>query len=263
MPKNIKTKKEETGEAKEKNTVKEKSALKSAVRKTAKDVKKDKAHADAKVVFMKKKIKPVAQEKTAREKFVPVVQEKTSVDVQKEILGDSQEKHFAKWVAKDFVRSREDVLFYWGSAAAAILVILWSIKDGNWISFVTFVTLLVVIAFELKSVPRDVEYKIDIDGISIDGRLYKFEDIRSFEIVQKEDLNVLKLQLKSSLFPVKELFLDPSQNLAFMQALMEYFLPQEKQEETLFNFNTKRELTEEEFIDKQVNDYLKGKGKNL
>jgi hypothetical protein len=170
-----------------------------------------------------------------------------------------EDRHFAKWVGRDFFRSKEETLLYYLSLVAGIVAILFSIRDRNWLSLITFATLFVVVVFELRTESKDINYEINIDGILIGDRLYKFEEIRSFEISRKGDFNVVKLQLRNSLFPMRELYLDESQDIAYMQALLEYFLPEEKQEDMLFNFKSGKKLTEDEFIDQKVNEYLKGK----
>ncbi|MFA7169572.1 MAG: hypothetical protein WC178_01840 [Candidatus Paceibacterota bacterium] len=205
-----------------------------------------------------KKMEAVKSDKK-KKKVASEVNAKTKPEVRKEGKEDKMEaeKYFAKWTAPDFLRTEDETLFYKISFVAAIIVIVWAARDGSWVTLVTFASLLVVILFELRTKPREIEYGIDIDGISIGGRLYKFEEVRSFDLVEKNGRNIVQLQLRNSVFPIKELHLEEHQDLDYMQALLEYFLPQEKQEDVLFNFKDGKKLTEDEFIDEKVNEYLK------
>lgn len=174
---------------------------------------------------------------------------------------EEDKKYFAKWTEKDFKRTGEEAWFYRVSLVAATLGMLWAAYDRNFLTFFTFFILTVVILLELRWESRDVEYEVNMDGIFIAGKSYRFEEIKSFEITKKGDCDVVKFQLKNSIFPVKEMYLNAAeQDLPFMRALLKHFLPEETQEEKLFNFTkAEKKLTEEEYIDKKVNEYLKGK----
>lgn len=178
-------------------------------------------------------------------------------------MEDDEDKTFVKWVGKSFLRPEGERFFYQVSLVASLIVFLWSVLDGSWLAAATFLTLVVIIVFELRDVPRDVDYEINIDGISIDGRLYRFDDMHSFELAKKGEFDVVKLQMRSSFFPIRELHLAEGQDLVYIETLLEYFLPKEKQEDTLFNFRrrevSEKELTEDEFIDQKVNEYMNEK----
>lgn len=185
-----------------------------------------------------------------------------SEEVRSEVedIQDGGEKSFIKWTGKSFLKSKEDTLFYKVSLAVALGIILWGIKDGSWLSVVTFLTLAVIIIYELKDEPTDIDYEINIDGISIGGRLYKFDDIHSFDIVKKKESYIVKIQLRDSFLPTKELHLAAGQDLVYMETLLEYFLPREAHEEMLFNFRkspeVRKEMTEDEFIEQKVKEYI-------
>lgn len=171
----------------------------------------------------------------------------------------AEKKYFAKWKERDFVRSGGETFFYYVSFFATLVTMIWFFMEGNLLSFMTFGVLLVVIVFELKAESHEVEYQIDIDGILIDGKLYKFDEMDSFQIVEVKGRNVIKLRLKNSIFPMRELYLNENQDLKYMQAVMEYFLPEKRQDDMLFNFKNENSLTQEEAINKKVDEYLKGK----
>lgn len=212
--------------------------------------------------LMQSETEEIKEEETSKQEEIQSEVSNISEEVQSEVenIQDGGEKYFIRWTGKSFLKSREDTLFYKVSLAVALGIILWGIKDGSWLSVVTFLTLAVIIIYELKDEPTDIDYEINIDGISIGGRLYRFDDIHSFDIVQKKESYIVKIQLRDSFLPTKELHLVPGQDLVYIETLLEYFLPREAHEEMLFNFRkspeVRREMTEDEFIEQKVKEYI-------
>jgi hypothetical protein len=97
----------------------------------------------------------------------------------------AEPKYFARWAGKSFLRTAGEVYFYKAAFVASILAIFFFLREGSWMAIVTFLVTMVIIMLELKDQPRDVDYEINIDGIKIDGRLYRFDDIHSFELGRK------------------------------------------------------------------------------
>jgi len=298
MVKNTKTKKEETEKAAKSPAKRSASTKKPATAKAPKNA--VKKPAAKKAGISKKAVKPAAK-KPARKKEKPMIlplrirtkeitpkKEATSekkVADEPEVAGASVEetipmkseipipvgaaqdadKCFARWTGKSFLRTDEEVLFYKISLLASIAAIIFFLKEGSWLAVITFLTLVVILIFELKDKPREAEYEVNIDGISIDGRLYRFDDIHSFELAKKGEYDIVKLQMKNSLFPVRELHLAADQDILYIETLLEYFLPQEVQEEQLFNFRRnedgrgKRKVSEDEFIEQKVSEYMEGR----
>ena len=183
--------------------------------------------------------------------------EKNVDEVQSPSAESGQDGTFLKWRERDFFRSSEEKYLYYFSAVLSFVAVVLYIKSESWLSAFTFLLLLIVVIFELREETKETEYEINIDGISIGGKLYRFVEIGSFEIVKKGVLDVVKLQMKNSIFPTRELYLPEGQDLIYMQALLEYFLPEKAHEEALFNFKEDKKLTEEELIDKKVDEFLK------
>lgn len=212
--------------------------------------------------LMQSETEEIKQEEISRQDEIQTEVSGISEEVRNEVenIQDGGEKSFIKWTGKSFLKSKEDTLFYKVSLAVALGIILWGVKDGSWLSVVTFLTLAVIIIYELKDEPTDIDYEINIDGISIGGRLYKFDDIHSFDIVKKKESYIVKIQLRDSFLPTKELHLNAGQDLVYIETLLEYFLPREAHEEMLFNFRKspemRKEMTEDEFIEQKVKEYI-------
>jgi|GEM_PF-2518340 hypothetical protein len=189
---------------------------------------------------------------------------KNTGEAEEKVAGVQEEdEYFVKWTGKSFIPRQWEKSFYQVCLIASAAVVLWSISDGSWLQAVTFLALAATLVLELKDEPRDIGYEINIDGIVIDGKLYRFEDIRSFDLGKKNGFDVIKLRMKHMLLPMRELHLAEGQDVLYIETLLEYFLPKEAHKDTLFDFGKKdeknsEELAEEEFINKKVDEYLKG-----
>jgi len=162
---------------------------------------------------------------------------------------ESENDYLAKWTAPEFIKNEEENLFYYASAVLSFFMVIWSFLEGNTIVAITFGLLIAVIVLHIFHKPRDIEYRIDLDGITVDDRLYRYSEIESFEIVQNEENSVLKFKLKNSLFPIKEIHL-ANQDPNYIYAALEYFLPEKEQEDSLISFEKEDESDEYENSEK-------------
>lgn len=164
------------------------------------------------------------------------------------------ENHLAKWTAPEFVKIPQEMLLYYASVIPSILMIYWSFRSQEYVVTITFLVLIIAVIFQIYHEPRQIEYKIDLDGVTIGEKLYKYEEIKSFEMAQKGEENILKIGLKNAILPVREIHLG-AQNPYYIQAAMEYFLPEKKQRESLFAYerNSEEESVENEEENSKTN----------
>ncbi len=182
----------------------------------------------------------------------------------KEAINKSKRKsvkkneYLAEWTALEFTRTKEEIFWYYVSIGAAMLMIFWSLYQKNFIVTVTFFLLIVVVAFQISRKPKNIKCKIDLDGIIINDVIYKYNSIKSFEVIQNDDFNLLKFRLKNAILPVKEIQL-AKQNPYYIRAALEYFLPEEEQKEALVGFENKNGLDDEYLSEEDFYEYLKKK----
>jgi hypothetical protein len=211
-----------------------------------------------------KKVVPVAVERVEAEKLAPtavaeVLTPMAGEEVVAQVRSES-ERYFAEWQERDFIRSKEETYVYYLALIVSPLVIFWAYQAQNTMTMLMFFVVMVVVIFELRSQPQLLDHKISIDGILIGDRLYKFVDIESFGMTEKEGVNIVRIKLKDSFLPVKDVVLASGQDVRFIRALLRYFLPEREQAATLFNFGGERKnLSKDELIDQQVREYLKNK----
>ena len=225
---------------------KENTKLKTKTKKTVKTVKKSPT---------RKTVQKNASNKTKKK-----VSSKTSmakkVTKKKKV---EESSYFAEWISPEHIKTKQDMIIYYASAVLSIFAIIWFYFQGSSIVVMTFSALLFVTILYIYQEPRDIEIKIDLDGIIFGSMIYKYIDIESFEVVEGEYFDVLKFKLKNSILPVKEVQI-VDQDPRYIRAVLEYFLTEESQNETLFGFEKKNDL-EEYLSEEDVNSYLEEKEK--
>lgn len=181
---------------------------------------------------------------------------KTAKDRKSRKKNEKKKEYLAEWTAPEFVRTREEIFWYYVSIGAAALMVFWSLYQKNLIVIVTFSLLILVVVFQIKREPKNVKYKIDLDGIIIDEAVYKYNSIKSFEVIQNDDFNLLKFRLKNAILPVKEIQL-AEQDPYYIRAALEYFLPEEEQKEALVGFENENGSDDEYLSDEDFYEYLR------
>ena len=215
----------------------------------------------------KKKIKSAVEKsaatnkKSKRKKVVTKksekIVEKTKKDIRKSRKKSVKKKEYlAEWMAPEFVKTKEETFWYYLSAGASVLMVVWSFYQKNLIVVITFLLLFLVVIFQIKREPKNIKYKIDLEGIIIDEAVYKYSSIKSFEVIQNDDFNLLKFRLKNAILPVREVQL-AKQDPYYIRAALEYFLPEEEQKEALVGFENKNGSDEEYLSDEDFYEYLK------
>jgi len=219
---------------------------------------KNKTARKRKTLTLERRSKSKAKKKNAA-KLKAVEKGKKSNIAAKAGTETKEELCLAKWTAKEFAKTEEEKFLYYISIVLSVFMVVWSLRQENFLTAATFAVLTAVTVLYICRNPRDVEYEIDIDGLKIDNRLYKYDDIESFEIASKDDSSILKFKLKNSILPVKEILLS-DQNPDYIYAVMEYFLPEEKQSESLVNFENKDDFADELVSRKDFYDHEKKNG---
>ncbi|MCK5413598.1 MAG: hypothetical protein KAI57_04470 [Candidatus Pacebacteria bacterium] len=229
--KDVKTKK--VGTEKDKKSVKSK-----IIKKKSSSVKTKKKVPSKKIVA--KKMNKVSQTKK---------EEKKSIKKK-----NPENSYFAKWSAPEHVISKEDLTLYYIAIALSIIAIAWYFMQGSFVVVMTFSVLLVVILLQIVITPREIEYMIDLDGISFGNILHRYSDVDSFEVEVRENANILKIKSNSAFLPIKEINLG-NQDPYYIRAVLENFLTEKNLEATLFSFG-KTETEDEYFSDEELEEFI-------
>ena len=212
-----------------------------------------------KVVSKKRSSRKVADKK---KEAVVLKDQKTKIKktVKKAIKeAKDDEQNFAKWIAPEHIKTLRDMVIYYFSAVLAIIAIIHFVLQGSFIPVFTFTMMLIVLGIYIYQKPHDVEYKIDLDGISIDDKLYRYHQIKLFQVIEDEEYSVLRFELKNSVLPVKTIYLI-NQDPLYIRAVLENFLLEKELTESLLNFEKEDDI-DDCISDEELYDYMTEKRK--
>ncbi|MFI5240332.1 MAG: hypothetical protein ACHQUB_01320 [Candidatus Saccharimonadia bacterium] len=98
--------------------------------------------------------------------------------------GDSEagENASFSWQASEFIHHQKQGLWYFGFAVVALLLIGIALITKQWFSAAVFVAMAFALLVYAKKEPRVLNYMIDDGGISVENKLYRYEQFRSFSV---------------------------------------------------------------------------------
>jgi hypothetical protein len=101
------------------------------------------------------------------------------------------------WTAHEYIHQDKGTLWY----VVFFLLVIVGVGVTVWLQQWTFTAVLIVIAVVVvvngKRPPRDLNYLLDADGLTIDGKLHKFENYKSFGVIQdREHFSVMLIPIQ-------------------------------------------------------------------
>lgn len=138
--------------------------------------------------FRKEKIidlKKIAEQKKKEIKIQPE-EEKKNVSVQ-----PANDKTVFWWTMAENSKIQHGFWWYVIIGAALIIAIIFAISQKNWL-FLVFIILVTIIYYLLATrEPAKRVYRINSDGLTIENKLFNFEELISFNLHQKADQNYI------------------------------------------------------------------------
>ncbi|MFA5838749.1 MAG: hypothetical protein WC849_02330 [Candidatus Paceibacterota bacterium] len=139
-------------------------------------------------------------------------------------MDQSNDKKIIRWSAEEFEYSEKSVDWFWAVGVVSVGFAVLSIFLGN----LLFALLIIISAFALSMQavrkPKVINFEINDEGIIIDKKLYIYNTLESFWVINKE-----KIIIKSKKAVVPFLII-PLQNMN-PRSVREYLLKNLKEEE--------------------------------
>lgn len=113
------------------------------------------------------------------------------------------------WTMAENSKIQHGFWWYVIIGAALILAIIFAISQKNWL-FLVFIVLVTIVYYLLATrEPAKRTYRINSDGLTIENKLFSFEELISFNLHQKADQNYIAfetnhLSQKYLLIPLKK-----------------------------------------------------------
>lgn len=117
----------------------------------------------------------------------PQIQQPVDDEGYDEEYDDELNDEPVSWTAHEYIHQEKGGLWYTVFGLLIVVGVGLTIWLQQWTFLAVLVVIAVVIIVNSKRPPRDLTYVLNGDGLSIDGKLHKFEDFKSFGVIQDRE----------------------------------------------------------------------------
>ncbi|MCK4540427.1 hypothetical protein KAU09_04715 [Candidatus Parcubacteria bacterium] len=133
-------------------------------------------------------------------------------------------KKYFKWQVPEYDKRERPKIWYILASALAVILLLFSIKTGNFLfAIIIIIAALVIILHDGKE-PEKVDFAIYSEGVKIGKRFYDYEEIKNFSIIFKprKDVKNLYFEFKSGIKHRLSIPLEDMNPLQIREILLKY-----------------------------------------
>lgn len=132
------------------------------------------------------------------------------------------------WTASEFIEHKKSASWYLILVGATIIItgIIWFLTKDK-ITTATIVVVAVMVGLIGSKKPRELEYRIDSEGLHIAGRHFPFNEFRSFSVVHQGSTSGLVLRPLKRFSLLTTAYYDPADEQRILDILGPY-LPMEQ-----------------------------------
>lgn len=145
-----------------------------------------------------------------------------------------------EWVAPEFTKYKKNTSwFIWLIFIALVIIIIAIILKNFLWAIITILAAFTIYIYATKE-PRKIKFSISGQGIQIDQKIYKFEDLKSFWIFyEPPEIKEISLRSKKNFMPYIKIPLG-DQNPVEVRKILLKFLPERKHKESIIDEWAKR-----------------------
>src|SRR6266571_7925900 len=105
------------------------------------------------------------------------------------------------WQASEYVHHHKGPVWYVGLMLVIGVLLAISVIFKLWLSVAVFLVMGVAIAVYAQRPPRALEYRLDEHGITIDGKLFPYDNFRSFGVISDLSWHSIDLEPTQRFMP--------------------------------------------------------------
>jgi len=142
-----------------------------------------------------------------------------------------------KWEALEHEIKKRPKQWYWITTSLLMGIIIYAIIANAIIMAITFLLIGTLGYIFINTRPRIIKMEINPDGIQVDNRFYKHDDVESFWIFYEldDDFKMISLILKNKYSPYVRIPIGQANPLIIREVLLQYH-PEKKQELGIIDF---------------------------
>ena len=132
------------------------------------------------------------------------------------------------WTASEFIEHKKNASWYLILVAVTVVVagLIWLITKDK-ITTATIVVVALMIGIIGSKKPRELEYRIDNEGLHIAGRQYPFNEFRSFSVIRQGSISGLVFRPLKRFSLLTTAYYDPSDEQKILD-IIGFYLPMEE-----------------------------------
>ena len=134
------------------------------------------------------------------------------------------------WTASEFIAHNKTALWYLVLVGITVVlaVIMFLITDGDIVSIVVVAIMAILFGYTASRKPRELPYRIDSKGLTIDKKLYTYASFKSFSLVQESEVESIWLLPLQRFSPGLSIYFAPDEKDKIMNTLSEYLPVEER-----------------------------------
>jgi len=148
-------------------------------------------------------------------------------------MAKKKEHKSIKWSFPEYARHERQRGWYFWSILISLGIIVYAILTGNWLFALIIIMFGIIIVINHHNQPEEMKFEIDHDGIKLNGKLYKYDEINRFWIIyQPPEVKNLYFDMKSPFRPRLSIPLgkeNPVDIKAFLRQYLEEDLDEEQE----------------------------------
>jgi hypothetical protein len=133
-----------------------------------------------------------------------------------------------KWTASEYIAHAKSAGWFVALAVITLViaVIVWFVSKGDIISTLVVVLVATIFGIYAGRKPREQQYELSMDGVHIGPKLYHFNELKSFSIVDEGAFASITFLPMKRFMPLLSIYYDPADEEKIVEFLKDY-LPME------------------------------------
>jgi len=142
-------------------------------------------------------------------------------DVSAEVVDPGQS---FSWQASEFIHHQKSGVWYGVLGLIAVVLVLAAIITQQWVSIALFATMTAAVVVYARKEPRILNYRLDNQGLTIDGKANPFSRFKSYSVAKDTGWHVIDLDPTQRFMPRVSIIFD-NDDLDKITAILDTKMP--------------------------------------
>ncbi|MCA9353598.1 hypothetical protein KC842_01880 [Candidatus Nomurabacteria bacterium] len=137
------------------------------------------------------------------------------------------------WEAPEFIERKKNVDWFWVVGGLFVVGIVLSVLDRNFF-FAIFLLISSILMFYYSTKKAEIlNVRITDQGVVLHDKLFTFDSIKSFDLQERPDYNVLLLHINRFVLPVVSTIISESVSMEQIDQILSQYIQKEELEHPL------------------------------